>query len=140
MTTTASPKQITDPDLCAAYGTLLRAGRNALGLSQIAMANALGIHRTTLLRLEQGSPPLRIGLCTSVLQVLRQAGLECDTPELENGQSPLTSTSLNIRITTDSIRKAQQAIDGTTQPDQLIQHFWGDTFTPPLQEKPLRKK
>lgn len=140
MSTPANPKQITDPDLCAAYGAMLRAGRNALGISQIAMATALGVHRTTLVRLEQGTPPLRTGLCTSALAVLGQAGLECNTPELHNGQEPLTEAGLTLHISPASIRKAQQAIEGTLSDDQLISHFWGDSFTPPLQDKPLRKK
>ena len=78
MPDSSQSKQIVDPDMCAAYGAVVRAGRNALGLSQNGLAAILGVHRTTLVRLEQGTPPLRRGLCVTAVDVLKKAGVASD--------------------------------------------------------------
>jgi DNA-binding XRE family transcriptional regulator len=140
MTDSLQSKQITDPDLCAAYGAVVRAGRNALGMSQNGLAAALGVHRTTLVRLEQGSPPLRRGLCLSAVDVLKKAGVACEAPEIQTGAGPLNDGSLLITISADAVRKAQQGIEGLIPGDDLTAHFLGAGFLPPLEEKPLRKK
>lgn len=140
MSPTLQTKQITDASLCAAYGTLVRAGRNALGISQNALASILGVHRTTLVRLEQGVPPLRTGLCLSALEVLKKAGVECLTPEMEQGIGLRPATGLNLAISSEAIAKAQQVIDQQMTNEAVAEHLLGTTFTPPLAEKPLRKK
>ena len=71
-------KQIHDPDVCLAFGAYVRAARNALSLSQTALAEMLGVHRTTLVRLEKGSPPLKRGLCVSAVAFLTKAGVSCN--------------------------------------------------------------
>lgn len=134
------PKQITDTDLCAAYGAIARAGRNTLGLSQGEFSGILGIHRTTLLRLEQGLPPLRTGLCQSVVEVLAQAGFICQSPEVQSWRGERTVSNLTVTITAEAISNAQRAIDGQVSPDKLTEHFWGKAFVPPLQDKPLRRR
>ena len=142
MVMSSSPlgKQIIDADLCAAYGTLVRAGRNALGISQNALAAMLGVHRTTLVRLEQGVPPLRTGLCLSAVEVLKRAGVECQTPELEQGTGFDLAGSLTMAIRGDAIVKAQQGIEQQLGNEVIANHFLGAAFIPPLAEKPLRKK
>ncbi len=133
-------KQITDATLCASYGALVRAGRNALGISQNGLAALLGVHRTTLVRLEQGTPPLRTGLCNSALEVLRQAGVECDMPQTTALQYTTNGVGLHIHITAQAIAKAQQGMEEQMTAEALAAHFLGSAFKPPLTEKPLRKK
>ena len=133
-------KQITDPDMCAAYGAVVRAGRNALGMSQNGLAAILGVHRTTLVRLEQGTPPLRRGLCLTAVDVLKKAGVACETLAIQTGTGQFTDGSLLLTISADAIKKAQQGIEGLIHGDDLSAHFLGDGFVPPLEEKPLRKK
>lgn len=140
MTDSLQSKQITDPDICAAYGAVVRAGRNALGISQNGLAAILGIHRTTLVRLEQGSPPLRRGLCLTAVDVLKQAGVACETPEMQTGTGKFDEGGLLLTISADAVRKAQQGIEGLIPSQDLSTHFLGDGFVPPLEEKPLRKK
>lgn len=138
MTELLQSKQITDPDMCAAYGAVVRAGRNALGMSQNGLAAILGVHRTTLVRLEQGTPPLRRGLCLTAVDVLKKAGVACET--LATGTGQFIDGSLLLTISADAIKKAQQGIEGLVDGDDLSAHFLGDGFVPPLEEKPLRKK
>lgn len=140
MTDSLRSKQITDPDICAAYAAVVRAGRNALGISQNGLAAILGVHRTTLVRLEQGIPPLRRGLCLSAVDVLKKAGVTCETPEIQTGAGRLIDGSLQLTISADALRKAQQGIEGLIPGDELMAHFLGNGFVPPLEEKPLRKK
>ena len=140
MTELLQSKQITDPDMCAAYGAVVRAGRNALGMSQNGLAAILGVHRTTLVRLEQGTPPLRRGLCLTAVDVLKKAGVACETVAIQTGTGRLNDGSLLLTISADTIKKAQQGIEGLIPGDDLSTHFLGDGFVPPLEEKPLRKK
>jgi DNA-binding XRE family transcriptional regulator len=133
-------KQINDPDLCAAYGAVVRAGRNALGISQNGLASILGVHRTTLVRLEQGTPPLRTGLCLSAIAVLKQTGVVCDTLETQTGNGKVNESGLQLNISLDAIKKAQQGINGLITAENQMTHFLGHDFLPPLEEKPLRKK
>ena len=140
MTELLQSKQITDPDMCAAYGAVVRAGRNALGMSQNGLAATLGVHRTTLVRLEQGTPPLRRGLCLTAVDVLKKAGVACETLAIQTGTGILNDGSLLLTISADAIKKAQQGIEGLISGDDLSEHFLGDGFVPPLEEKPLRKK
>lgn len=140
MTEPLQSKQITDPDMCAAYGAVVRAGRNALGMSQNGLAAILGVHRTTLVRLEQGTPPLRRGLCLTAVDVLKKAGVACETLAIQTGTGQFNDGSLLLTISADAIKKAQQGIEGLIHGDDLSAHFLGDGFVPPLEEKPLRKK
>jgi DNA-binding XRE family transcriptional regulator len=140
MTDSLQSKQITDPDMCAAYGAVVRADRNALGISQNGLAAILGVHRTTLVRLEQGTPPLRRGLCLTAVDVLKKAGVACETLEIQTGTGKFNDGELLLTITADAVRKAQQGIEGIIPSADLSAHFLGDGFVPPLEEKPLRKK
>lgn len=140
MSDSRQSKQLSDPDLCAAYGAVVRAGRNALGISQNEMAAILGVHRTTLLRLEQGTAPLRTGLCLSALDVLKRAGVVCTTPGVQSALGTLGDEGLHLEISSESVRKAQQGIDGLVPADRLASHFLGERFVPPLEERPLRRK
>lgn len=140
MTTPPQSKQITDPYICAAYGALVRAGRNALGISQNGLAAILGVHRTTLVRLEQGTPPLRIGLCLSAVAVLKQTGVVCETLEIQTSSGQANERGIQLTISSDAIKKAQQAIDGSIAAENQTRHFLGEGFLPPLEESPLRKK
>lgn len=140
MSDTSQSKLITDPGLCAAYGAVVRAGRSALGISQSEFASLLGVHRTTLLRLEQGTPPLRIGLCVAAVQVLRGAGFVCETQGLQTASGELEGSGVRITLQAEAIQKAQQKLDGHIPDDNLVRHLLGGDFLPPLQEKPLRKR
>lgn len=126
--------------MCAAYGAVVRAGRNTLGMSQNGMAAILGVHRTTLVRLEQGTPPLRRGLCLTAVDVLKKAGVACETLEIQTGTGRFSDGCLLLTISADAVRKAQQGIEGLIPSDDLSVHFLGEGFVPPLEEKPLRKK
>ena len=68
-------KVIHDPDQCLLYGAFVRAGRNALNLSQDQLALMLGINRTTLVRLEKGIPPFKRSLCLSMVEVFKKIGI-----------------------------------------------------------------
>ena len=140
MTELLQSKQITDPDMCAAYGAVVRAGRNALGMSQNGLAAILGVHRTTLVRLEQGTPPLRRGLCLTAVDVLKKAGVACETLAIQTGTGQFNDGSLLLTISADAIKKAQQGLEGLRHGEALSAHVLGDGFVPPLEEKPLRKK
>lgn len=140
MTEPLQSKQITDPDMCAAYGAVVRAGRNALGMSQNGLAAILGVHRTTLVRLEQGTPPLRRGLCLTAVDVLKKAGVACEALAIQTGTGQFNDGSVLLTISADAIKKAQQGIEGLVHGDDLSAHFLGHGFVPPLEEKPLRKK
>jgi DNA-binding XRE family transcriptional regulator len=69
------PKVVRDPDQCMLGGAYVCAVRNALGMSQGDLAAILGVTRTTLTRLEQGLPPLKMALCKTALEVFKEAGV-----------------------------------------------------------------
>ena len=135
-----SNKQIHDPDECLAFSAFVRAGRNALGLSQTALASMLGVHRTTLLRLEKGSPPLRRGLCESAVYVLGQAGVTCDVLKDGNFGSQSGTKDLKLVVIFDALKKAEHVIATGQDEKDFGRLLLGEGFVPPLQEKPLRRK
>lgn len=135
-----SSKQIHDPDVCLAYGSFVRAARNALSLSQTTLAGMLGVHRTTLVRLEKGSPPLKRGLCTSAVAVLAQAGVTCEEL-MDDFKAPKdVNHAMHVLYKFDSLRQSQKVIDQGMDENELVGKLVGSNFIAPLQEKPLRRK
>ena len=135
-----SNKQIHDPDEGLAYGAFVRAGRTALGLSQTALATILGVHRTTLLRLEKGSPPLRRGLCESAVYVLGRAGVTCEVLQKGNFGSNGGTKDLQIMVIFDALKRAELVVTSGEDEKEFGRLLLGEGFIAPLQEKPLRRK
>jgi DNA-binding XRE family transcriptional regulator len=135
-----SSKQIHDPDVCLAYGSFVRAARNALSLSQTTLAGMLGVHRTTLVRLEKGSPPLKRGLCTSAVSVLAKAGATCDELMGDFKGPKDVNHAMHVMYKYDSLRQSQKVIDQGMSEEELVRNLVGSEFIAPLQEKPLRRK
>ncbi len=133
-------KQIHDPDVCLAYGAFVRAGRNALSLSQTTLAGMLGVHRTTLVRLEKGSPPLKRGLCISAVAVLAQAGVRCDELMKDFKSPDDINHVMHVTLKFNALRQSQKVIDQGLAEEDLVHSLVGNDFVAPLQEKPLRRK
>ena len=135
-----SSKQIHDPDVCLAYGSFVRAARNALSLSQTALAGMLGVHRTTLLRLEKGTPPLKTGLCASAVSVLAKAGATCEELMGDFKAPKDFDHAMLVKYKFNSLRQSQKVIDQGMSEEELVRYLVGSEFIAPLQEKPLRRK
>lgn len=135
-----SSKQIHDPDVCLAYGSFVRAARNALSLSQTTLAGMLGVHRTTLVRLEKGSPPLKRGLCASAVSVLAKAGVTCEELMDDFKVPKDINHAMLVTYKFDSLRQSQKVIDQGMAEEELVGKLVGNDFVAPLQEKPLRRK
>jgi DNA-binding XRE family transcriptional regulator len=133
-------KQIHDPDVCLAFGAYVRAARNALSLSQTALAEMLGVHRTTLVRLEKGSPPLKRGLCVSAVAVLTKAGVSCNGLSTDKRYAQEQDQTLIVEFKFSSLQKAQRAMEVGLSDSELPAILLGADFVAPLEAKPLRRK
>jgi DNA-binding XRE family transcriptional regulator len=133
-------KQIHDPDVCLAFGAYVRAARNALSLSQTALAEMLGVHRTTLVRLEKGSPPLKRGLCVSAVAVLTKAGVSCNGLSTDKRYAQEQDQTLIVEFKFSSLQKAQRAMEDGLSDSDLPAILLGADFVAPLESKPLRRK
>jgi DNA-binding XRE family transcriptional regulator len=133
-------KQIHDPDVCLAFGAYVRAARNALSLSQTALAEMLGVHRTTLVRLEKGSPPLKRGLCVSAVAVLTKAGVSCNGLSTDKRYAQAQDQTLMVEFKFSSLQKAQRAMEDGLSDSELPAILLGADFVAPLEAKPLRRK
>jgi DNA-binding XRE family transcriptional regulator len=133
-------KQIHDPDVCLAFGAYVRAARNALSLSQTALAEMLGVHRTTLVRLEKGSPPLKRGLCVSAVAVLTKAGVSCNGLSTDKRYAQEQDQTLMVEFKFSSLQKAQRAMEDGLSDSELPAILLGADFVAPLEAKPLRRK
>jgi DNA-binding XRE family transcriptional regulator len=133
-------KQIHDPDVCLAFGAYVRAARNALSLSQTALAEMLGVHRTTLVRLEKGSPPLKRGLCVSAVVVLTKAGVSCNGLSTDKRYAQEQDQTLIVEFKFSSLQKAQRAMEDGLSDSELPAILLGADFVAPLEAKPLRRK
>jgi DNA-binding XRE family transcriptional regulator len=133
-------KQIHDPDVCLAFGAYVRAARNALSLSQTALAEMLGVHRTTLVRLEKGSPPLKRGLCVSAVAVLTKAGVSCNGLSTDKRYAQEQDQTLIVEFKFSSLQKAQRAMEDGLSDSELPAILLGADFVAPLEAKPLRRK
>jgi len=133
-------KQIHDPDVCLAFGAYVRAARNALSLSQTALADMLGVHRTTLVRLEKGSPPLKRGLCVSAVAVLTKAGVSCNGLSTDKRYAQEQDQTLIVEFKFSSLQKAQRAMEDGLSDSELPAILLGADFVAPLEAKPLRRK
>jgi DNA-binding XRE family transcriptional regulator len=133
-------KQIHDPDVCLAFGAYVRAARNALSLSQTALAEMLGVHRTTLVRLEKGSPPLKRGLCVSAVAVLTKAGVSCNGLSTDKRYAQEQDQTLIVEFKFSSLQKAQRAMEDGLSDSDLPAILLGADFVAPLEAKPLRRK
>ena len=133
-------KQIRDPDVCLAFGAYVRAARNALSLSQTALAEMLGVHRTTLVRLEKGSPPLKRGLCVSAVAVLTKAGVSCNGLSTDKRYAQEQDQTLMVEFKFSSLQKAQRAMEDGLSDSELPAILLGADFVAPLEAKPLRRK
>jgi DNA-binding XRE family transcriptional regulator len=135
-----SEKLILDPDECLAFGAFVRAGRNALGISQNGLAAMLGVHRTTLVRMEKGLPPLRRGLCESAIVVFAKAGVTFSSSTVGDPNRAEEITEIKVTVLFESLRKAQRIIQSGNENTELLRQLLGEDFKPPLEEKPLRRK
>ncbi len=138
--TTDTDKQLYEPDQCMGYAAFIRSGRSVLGISQNSFAAMLGIHRTTLVRLEQGSPPLRKSLIVAATALLENLGIQLMFSVGQNGQGTLSIPDLQVTIPIESLRRVQQLLDAELPEDEFIKRLFGDKYIPPLTAKPLRKK
>ena len=133
-------KQIHDPDVCLAFGAYVRAARNALSLNQAALAEMLGVHRTTLVRLEKGSPPLKRGLCVSAVAVFTKAGVSCSGLSTDKRYAQEQGQALIVEFKFSSLQKAQRAMEEGLSDSELPAILLGADFVAPLEVKPLRRK
>lgn len=134
------PKVVRDPDQCLLWGAYVCAVRNALGMSQGDLAAILGVTRTTLTRLEQGVPPLKMALCRTALEVFKEAGvssLAMEDSALIGAGPPV---ALDIKFEIHHLRKMRsQTAKAATTSDKAAM-LLGEGFASPLEQTPLRKK
>ncbi|MDI4633217.1 helix-turn-helix domain-containing protein [Pelomonas sp. V22] len=78
-----------------ALGARLRARREALGISAVAAAEAAGMSRTTLHRLESGEPSVTMGAYLGASQALGLL-LELRDPEQERRQAELAQAAPEV--------------------------------------------
>ena len=134
------PKVVRDPDQCMLWGAYVCAVRNALGMSQGDLAAILGVTRTTLTRLEQGVPPLKMALCRTALEVFKEAGVSSSAMV----DAALIGAGLPVRLDISfeihHLRKMRsQTARASTAADRAAM-LLGEDFTPPLEQAPLRKR
>ena len=134
------PKVVRDPDQCMLWGAYVCAVRNALGMSQGDLAAILGVNRTTLTRLEQGVPPLKMPLCRTALEVFKEAGVSSMAMDDAAFIGAGLPTALDIKFEIHHLRKMRsQTAKAATAADKATL-LLGEGFTPPLEQAPLRKK
>jgi len=122
------------------YAALVRSGRGVLGISQNAFAAMLGVHRTTLVRLEQGSPPLKHNLLEAAQSLLADLGVKLETALSQNELGEINISELQFTIPVDSLRRVQKLLDRGGSDDDFIRQLFGEQYVPPLKAKPLRRK
>ena len=133
-------KVVRDPDQCMLWGAYVCAVRNALGMSQGDLAAILGVTRTTLTRLEQGVPTLKMALCRTALEVFKEAGVSSSAMV----DAALIGAGLPVRLDISfeihHLRKMRsQTARASTAADRAAM-LLGEDFTPPLEQAPLRKR
>lgn len=62
-------------------GALIRDRRTALGLSQLQLAEKVGVSRVWIVQFEAGKPTAQLGL---VLRTLRELGISLNAEQIEN--------------------------------------------------------
>ena len=132
-------KLIFDPDHCLMYGAYVRGVRSALGLSQSALAEMLGVNRTTLLRLEKGQPPLKKALCETVVELLKQAGVQSEAMDSLKTE-PGVPTNLDISIKFGALMHSLYQLPKSAAVNVKTEALFGQDNVPPLEQAPLRKK
>jgi len=133
-----SSKLLVEEDLCQMYGAYVRGARSALGLSQSALAEMLGVNRTTLLRLEKGLPPLRKALCQATVEILKKAGvnsLAMDTLMTTPGCPKVLDIGIDMVILVNSFFDLPK----TSTVDAKTEALFGQNYVAPLRKMPLRK-
>jgi DNA-binding XRE family transcriptional regulator len=135
------PKLIQDADVCKAIGCYVRASRNALGLNQLKLAQLLGVNRTTLLRLEKGTAPLRFALCLTAVEVLGALGARSvQIEELVAGRGGVGET-IDLTVNFEAMKLTQEmAEQEAAENSKGITSLLGEEYIPPLVASPLRKK
>jgi len=134
------PKVVRDPDQCLLWGAYVCAVRNALGMSQGDLAAILGVTRTTLTRLEQGVPPLKMALCRTALEVFKEAGVSSMAMNDAASIGAGLPVALDIKFEIHHLRKMRsQTAKAATAADKATM-LLGEGFMPPLEQAPLRKK
>lgn len=135
------PRLIHDGEACQAIGCHVRAARSALGLNQAQLAELLGVNRTTLLRLEKGTAPLRFALCLGAVDVLGVLGAR--SPQIEHllaGRSSVGET-FDLTVNFESMKRTQEMAEVEWAKSQRgLAALLGDEYVPPLVVSPLRKK
>ena len=121
------------------YGAYVRGVRSALGLSQSALADMLGVNRTTLLRLEKGQPPLKKALCETVVELLKQAGVQSNAMSSLKTE-PGVTTTLDININFGTLMHSLYQLPKSAAVDAKTEALFGQDYVPPLEQAPLRKK
>lgn len=116
---------------CARCAAFVRGARSALGINQTLLAELLGVTRSTLVRLEKGTPPLRQALCEAAIEVLGQLGAKHNT-----GQDEF----LSIAIDFNALDRVQRIMAEVTNEQECVFALMGMNFVAPLTVKPLRKK
>ncbi len=132
-------KLIFDPDHCLMYGAYVRGVRSALGLSQSALAEMLGVNRTTLLRLEKGQPPLKKALCETAVALLKQAGVQSEAMDSLKTE-PGVPTTLDIGINFGALLQSLYQLPKSAEAGVKTEALFGQDYVPPLEQAPLRKK
>ena len=135
-----SVKVIQDLDHCMIIASTVRGVRNALGLSQANLAELLGVTRSTLVRLEQGIPPLKASLCKSAMEVFEEAGVTSkalkDVLLIGEGYPAVVDFSIEFH----HLKHLNEKIMSSPNSSSIGKLLLGQQFKPPLLTAPLRRK
>lgn len=137
--TADTDKNLYEPDLCMGYAALIRSGRGVLGISQKSFAAMLGVHRTTLVRLEQGSPPLKKSLLEAAEALLAKLEVRVSFDVTQSDSTTLGISQLHLCIPIDTLRRVQASLDRGGPEEDLIRALFGYQYVPPLKAEPLRR-
>lgn len=129
-------KLLHDIDQCSIFGGYTRAARNALNLSQDDLAAMLGVTRSTLVRLEKGQAPLKIALCSTLLEVLAKAGVRSDAMSTLMDGPGVPASSIDILINVKPLLWSVKS--GGVNLKDKTKHLLGTKHVPPLEKAPLR--
>ena len=135
-----TPKVIQDQDHCMIIASSVRGVRNALGLSQTDLAELLGVTRSTLVRLEQGVPPLKVALCKSAMEVFEETGVTSralkDVLLIGEGYPAVVDFSIEFH----HLKHIKEKMMSSPNSRGIGKLLLGQQFSPPLSTTPLRRK
>ena len=137
MTTATSLLASTDPERLTHLGERLRAARKRQRVTTVAAAEAAGISRVTLHRIERGEPTVAIGAWVAAASAL---GLAFDLPDA-NAAGPSVKLPKKIRLRDyPQLKRLAWQLHGVNEISprealQLYERNWRHVDRPALSEK-----